>query len=207
MSIQRTTNVTTILPPQAKETPPFVQYTALFSEPECEALITLGESDGLHPGEIGNGISGQHEVVDSYRKVLTRAILPDEAPWAYQRLASNVAATNHEFYRYDIHGLHEFLVFLRYDYDPDMPGHYDWHQDIGGGMSSLRKLSTVTQLSKPEDYDGCRLNMFTNKHFDPGKIGQGDTVIFPSWTPHCVTPITRGRRYSLVSWITGPALR
>lgn len=207
MTLQRTTNVTSILPPQAKETPPFVQYSALFSEPECDALIRIGESVNLAPGEIGNGIANQHVVNDHYRKVLTRAILPDEAPWAYERICRSVAATNHEYYRYDLVGLSEFLVFLRYDADGEVPGHYNWHQDIGGGMSSLRKLSTVSQLSKPEDYDGCRLHLFTNGEFDPGKIGQGDTVVFPSWTPHCVTPITRGRRYSLVSWVTGPALR
>lgn len=210
MSIQRTTNVTTILPPLARETPPFVRNPALFSEPECEALVRIGESLPLHDGQIGNGIDSQTVTDTSYRKVLTRAIMPDEAPWAYERIAKMVAANNAEYYRYDIQGLCEFLVFLRYDtpLTADVEaGHYNWHQDIGGGLSSLRKLSTVTQLSRPEDYDGCRLRMFTNMDFDPGQVGLGDTVTFPSYTPHCVTPITRGTRYSLVSWITGPALR
>lgn len=206
--IQRTSNVTSILPVQQKEVPPYVWYATLFSPPECRELIRLGESDALYPGQIGNGLGNQHVTDDNYRKVLTRAIMPDEAPWAYERLTSRVAVTNHEHYRYDLHGLHEFLVFLRYDFEEGQtPGHYDWHQDTGGGMSSLRKLSTVTQLSEPHEYGGCRLNMFTNKAFDPGHVGQGDTVIFPSWTPHCVTPIEFGRRYSLVSWVTGPQFR
>lgn len=208
MNVQRTTNVTTILPPQAKETPPWVRNPGLFSGPECRELIAVGENGLLQPGQIGNGLANQTVTDDGYRKVLTRAILPDEAPWAYERLARAVAANNAEYFRFDIQGFCEFLVFLRYDYlEGEVPGHYNWHQDIGGGLSSLRKLSTVTQLSEPETYEGCRLRLFTNMDFDPGQVGQGDTVMFPSWTPHCVTPISRGTRYSLVSWVTGPQYR
>jgi len=32
---------------------------------------------------------------------------------------------------------------------------------------------------------------------------QGSVVIFPSFTFHRVTPVTKGTRYSLVSWSVG----
>jgi len=35
------------------------------------------------------------------------------------------------------------------------------------------------------------------------KKEQGTLIAFPSHTLHEVTPITEGRRYSLVGWITG----
>jgi PKHD-type hydroxylase len=200
-------NVSHILPPQQKELPPYVWFQRLFSPPECAELIRVGESLAMAPGQIGNGLDGQTEVNQDYRQVLTCAILPEQAPWAYERLRDKVSLANNDFFRFDLNGLHEHLIFLRYDFDETKPGKYEWHQDIGGGMSSLRKLSTVTQLAEPEDYDGCRLRMFSNRDFDPGHVGRGDTMIFPSYLPHCVTPITRGRRYSLVSWITGPAFR
>lgn len=200
-------NIASIMPVQQKEVPPYVWWPALFSPPECAELIRLGDAAYMEPGKIGNGMDGQHVVNEDYRQVMTAAIMPDMAPWAYERLSKHVAATNYDHFRLDVHGFHENLVFLRYDYDPEHPGKYEWHQDIGGGISSLRKLSTVTQLSEPVDYDGCRLRMFTNKDFDPEHVNQGDTLIFPSYVPHCVTPIARGRRYSLVSWVTGPALR
>jgi PKHD-type hydroxylase len=34
------------------------------------------------------------------------------------------------------------------------------------------------------------------------KAGEG--FVFPSFTPHCVTPVTSGIRYSLVMWSYGP---
>lgn len=194
--------------PQIKpEIPPYVQYPALLSPPECAEIIRLGEGKLLQPGLIGNGDTGAPFENPDYRKVLTCQIAPEEAPWAYERLRDSVARTNEAYFRYDINGLYEQLVFLKYTYDENQPGKYNWHQDIGGGMSSLRKLSTVTQLSNPGDYDGCRLRLFTNCDFDPDRVGRGDTIIFPSYLPHCVTPITRGVRYSLVSWITGPQYR
>jgi predicted 2-oxoglutarate/Fe(II)-dependent dioxygenase YbiX len=31
--------------------------------------------------------------------------------------------------------------------------------------------------------------------------------MFPSWTPHCVSNITRGTRYALVAWVHGTPFR
>lgn len=200
-------NVNSILPPLQKEIPPYVWHNRMFSAPECEALIRLGESKTLNDGRIGNGIESTTVVDVNYRCVKDCSLLPEEVPWAYERLRDRVASSNGEYFRYDVNGFHENLIFLRYDFDPEHPGKYKWHQDIGGGMSSLRKLSTVTQLSEPTDYDGCRLKLFTNAEFEPNRIERGDTVIFPSYLPHCVTPIERGRRYALVSWVTGPQFR
>lgn len=196
----------TYQPNQNREYPPYVWYGDMFSPPECDALIQIGESQPLGSGSIGNGFDGQNVVNDDYRQVLTRAIMPDEVPWAFDRVVEKTEATNREHFRFDLTGLHEGLIFLRYDF-ADKPGKYEWHQDIGGGVSSLRKLSMTCQLSQPDDYDGCRLHLFTNCDFDPGHVNRGDAVIFPSYLPHCVTPITRGRRYALVAWVGGPQFR
>ena len=36
---------------------------------------------------------------------------------------------------------------------------------------------------------------------------QGSIIIFPSFVYHRVTPVTHGRRHSLVGWIAGPTFR
>jgi PKHD-type hydroxylase len=200
-------NVSNIMPPMQKEFPPYVWFPAMLSPPECKEIIRIGESRQLEAGKIGNGINSESIEDTNYRCVQTSAITDDDAPWLYQKLRDHVIRTNVDFFRMDIHGFFEHLVFLKYTYDPEKPGKYNWHQDIGGGMSSLRKLSTVTQLSDPADYEGGRLHLFTNKDLDPEHIAMGDTIIFPSYLPHCVTPLERGVRYSLVSWVTGPQYR
>ena len=34
--------------------------------------------------------------------------------------------------------------------------------------------------------------------------GEGSIVVFPSFSWHQVTPVTKGTRYSLVAWFVGP---
>lgn len=100
-------------------------------------------------------------------------------------------------------------------------GTYDWHKDefdepfgeeapeIWRGLS--RKLSVAVNLSDPEEYEGGDL-LFKDTYGTVvedqeirEKVGQrGSIVVFPSYISHTVTPVTRGTRCSLVSWILGP---
>lgn len=84
-------------------------------------------------------------------------------------------------------------------------GHYKVHTDTGlhNPMGSNRKLSFSLLLN--DDYEGGELEI-------PGSPGQPDTFIpvkntaifFPSAMPHCVKPVTKGVRKSLVGWVHGP---
>ena len=41
----------------------------------------------------------------------------------------------------------------------------------------------------------------------PVEMNQGDIVVFPSWMEHRVAPVTKGIRYSLVTWFVGPPFK
>ena len=206
-----------IMPPQrTTHYPPFVHFQGMLSAVECSAISQLAMAAGLADGQIGNGGAEAPQTVTSYRKVETSQLLPHfefagtNINWLFERVRDRVIWANDQHYGFDLHGLWQQINFLRYtmpQFEGEEPGHYDWHQDYGGGDSSQRKLSVVIQLSKPEDYDGCRLEMFTQNAFDVGMVGQGDMVVFPSWMPHRVTDITRGERHALVSWVSGPPFR
>ena len=45
---------------------------------------------------------------------------------------------------------------------------------------------------------------FVEKHYKPER---GECLIFPSWLPHKVNPVTSGKRISLVAWIQGPLFK
>lgn len=205
-----------ILPQQHNAYPPYVYYERVLSPVECDAIAQLGEAKNPGAGTIGNGDDSGGVENAEYRKVMTSQLVPQDAisgsdiSWLFARVRDRVMWANADHFRFDLHGLWQNINYLRYDEaktESEIPGHYDWHQDFGGGESSQRKLSVVIQLSKPEDYDGCRLHLHNEREFDPGHVQQGDMVIFPSWTVHRVTPITRGRRRALVSWVSGPPLR
>lgn len=206
-----------ILPPVMPAFPPYVWFGGVLSPPECDALSQLAEARGLTDGAIGNGGTEDEATVNlNYRKAATAQLLPSDRvsgqtiDWLFERVRDKVMWANANHYRFDLHGLWQQINFLKYQAAmtaDEVPGHYDAHQDFGGGESSQRKLSVVIQLSDPADYDGCRLLLHTEKEFDPGHVEQGDMLVFPSWCVHRVTNITRGERRALVSWVSGPQFR
>ena len=86
---------------------------------------------------------------------------------------------------------------------------YDWHRDGDISSDNFRKLSVTVQLSDPNDYEGGKFEMkhiWNNKliEMDKETTMQGTIIIFPSMIPHRVTAVTKGVRYSLVQWFSGP---
>ena len=103
--------------------------------------------------------------------------------------------------------------------------YYGWHTDTDGNLyygkgnewnNLMRKLSVTVSLSDPEDYEGGVLE------FDLRNTGQintseiikckeilprGSIVVFPSYTWHRVSPVTKGTRLSLVQWNLGPGFK
>lgn len=203
-----------IRPPQNTFLPTHVQWSGdnrMFSPEECKQIIRAGEELGLGFAMIGNGGNNTAILDKSYRCVKATALWrqkKQDLTWVYERIASKIELANRDFYRFDLTGLGEPPQFLKYEVlENDVPGHYDWHQDFGGGLSSNRKLSLVVQLSDPADYTGCRLRLMDGKEWEAPYIGQGEAICFPTWAPHRVTPIESGVRYALAVWIHGPQFR
>ena len=104
---------------------------------------------------------------------------------------------------FDIWGYHDSLQYTVYNGDG---GHYDWHADLGPGLSN-RKLSVVLQLSEGTDYDGGELQINPGGSILSVPKQLGLLCFFPSFLLHRVTPVTSGKRISLVTWLCGANLR
>ena len=86
-------------------------------------------------------------------------------------------------------------------------GHYDWHMDSAPPKDGVqRKLSISILLADPSDFEGGELQF---KGMEDRKIltKQGSIVVFPSFIEHKVAPVTKGVRYSAVTWASGPSFR
>jgi PKHD-type hydroxylase len=86
-------------------------------------------------------------------------------------------------------------------------GCYDWHTDAGIPENGIqRKLSISILLADPSEFEGGELQF---KGIEDHKIltKQGSIVVFPSFIEHKVTPVTKGVRYSAVTWASGPSFR
>jgi PKHD-type hydroxylase len=170
----------------------------LFTKEECEQIITLGESLLPKTAEVVSGV--QTEIRDS--KVSW--ILPSKnSESIFQKLTDAVNVVNEKYFNFDLDGFSEGLQFTKYEAPS---GKYDLHIDKIYKQAT-RKLSVVVQLSDPDEYEGGKLDIQTSNEPHSMVRRQGHAVLFPSYILHGVTPVTKGTRYSLVAWLTGPQFK
>jgi PKHD-type hydroxylase len=76
-------------------------------------------------------------------------------------------------------------------------------------IGKVRKLSLTLNLTDPETYEGGNLKFYLGENSENSFIEvkeareKGSIIVFPSFMDHCVTPVTKGTRYSLVNWVNG----
>lgn len=128
--------------------------------------------------------------------------------WVYDKLADMINEANDALWSFDLINMPEAIQFT--EYHANEKGHYNWHQDIGTGTASCRKVSVTVQLSSPEDYEGGDLQITQGGPPDLAQTAPkqaGSVTIFPSYMLHRVTPVTKGVRKSFVIWVGGSPFR
>lgn len=126
----------------------------------------------------------------------------DEWDWLYRKLMDLTTEANNALWKFNLISAPELIQYTEY-YDFN-EGHYDWHQDIGPGSASHRKVSITVQLSDPSEYEGGDLQIWSGGNsISTAAKGAGVVFIFPSYMMHRVTKITKGTRRSFVLWVGG----
>lgn len=118
-----------------------------------------------------------------------------------------VSQANTDHFQLAYHYCHSFQFT---EYDESYQGHYSEHMDTFLTFPGPhRKISVTVQLSDPASYTGGDLEL-TKAATPPNPSNirsQGTVIAFPSIAYHKVTPVTSGKRYSLVAWYEGPQWR
>jgi|TARA_Y100001938_G_scaffold150683_1_gene242794 PKHD-type hydroxylase len=129
-----------------------------------------------------------------------------ETSWIYEKLVTMVKDANNELWNFELTGFLEDLQYTTYNGKGKKKGdHYGAHLDFDGNCT--RKISIVVQLTEPEEYEGGELEIYTwDRPFVADKT-IGSCVLFPSFLLHKVTPVTKGKRNSLVLWVSGHPFR
>lgn len=92
-------------------------------------------------------------------------------------------------------------------YKSENKGHYDWHMDAFPPKDGVqRKLSCVILLNVPSEFEGGELQLKTSEG-ENLLTKQGSIIVFPSFMEHKVTPVTKGVRYTAVTWAIGPSFK
>lgn len=166
----------------------------------CKDIINLHKISEHTQGKVQITGSAIEKKIVSIRQVDAWRIHQNER-WVDELLVSNIRAINEDVYEYNLSGLIERPQLLRYN--TGSIG-YDWHVDIGNGDASNRKLSLSIILN--DEYEGGELEFF-GEGITPITTRKGNIIAFSSFIPHRVTNITKGERWALVAWFSGPQFR
>jgi len=180
----------------------YYYFTNVFTEQEIEQIIEIGESQPkIKATTVGEEDS---QKVSDYRVSDISWVSNDlKSKWIFDRIADLAIKANSEMWNFDIWDFQDDLQYTSYFGNG---GHYDWHADLGVGISN-RKLSVVLQLSDATEYEGGELQMNTGGSVINVPKEKGLICFFPSFVLHRVTPLSSGLRRSLVTWLCGANLR
>lgn len=188
-----------LLTPYARRIEPFAWWENGFSKDEIDWLQQKAREANQEATVFGDNLN-----TDVRRAKLNWLPANDETRWVYEKLSHIASRLNQDYFGFDLTGFGEHIQMT--NYSSENQGEYKLHQDFGGDRAS-RKLSMVMQLSDPSEYHGGELQIIKNGQLTPMEKTRGLIIAFPAWTLHQVTPVIKGSRQSLVTWISGPGFK
>ena len=193
-------------------------FDGAISEGTCNRIIKQGEGQFSQADVHGRGKNQSDILFDpGYR---TSEIAWTNEQWIYDLIwPYMIRANQNTRWNLDIQ-IAEDMQITRYK----KGGFYAWHRD---GLSDnspvaiydnpkhprrhgkVRKMSMTMLLN--DDFEGGELEFASYEHekciITPIKPNRGDIIFFTAGKEHRVAPVTKGTRYSLVSWFSGPPIK
>jgi len=192
----------------------FYYFDSALSPFLCDKIIEEGYSNNPDIALTGStGYTRSKKEIEQTKEIRNSNISWIDDWWVkkelepYVKKANEMAGWNFNFTKSEAS---QFTIYEPGEY-------YDWHRDAqnypytqGEQKGLIRKLSVTVSLSNPEDYEGgflefSRENDFNKKYFYKVReiLPRGSICVFPSYTWHRVSPVTKGKRLSLVQWNLG----
>lgn len=172
------------------------EQPGLFTPDECLwlSVVPLPVSQAEVYDANGAAAHIDHRLRQTRERVVPRN---EEFQWLFRRLGKVARDANDRSYHFQL-DTRMTAHILEYE----AGGFFEWHMDLGRGPTASRKLSLVTFLTPPDEYEGGELLFMDGGA--PLRPAQGTTVIFPAYLLHKVNPVSQGKRHTLVSWLHGP---
>ena len=191
-------NLKPIFPQKQNDPLQYYYFNNLFQKEEIDVIEKEAKRFQLHRASISSGEDG-----GSVRKSNISWIeASDSTAWIYDRMFGAAEEANNVLWNFNLYNSTDQIQYTLYERSEE--GHYGAHVDIGPNELSTRKVSIVTQLSAPEDYENGDLQILQgDMQWVSVPRGLGLTVVFPSYLYHRVTPVLSGTRKSLVLWAGG----
>lgn len=178
----------------------YYRANEIFTDEEVEKIKSIGDDLTTNRATTFGGHSN-----DSIRRgsVAWLPLSDVSNEWIYSSLQEVIKTANNELWGFDVVGFWEDCQYTTYIGDEEKGDHYNYHLDIDGEAGAQRKISVVVQLTDPSEYEGGNLEILTGGNPFWAAREKGSVLLFPSFCLHKVHPVTKGKRNSLVLWVSG----
>jgi PKHD-type hydroxylase len=120
-------------------------------------------------------------------------------------LDQSLLKINQDNFGFNIWPQYDANIVRLNEYDSAYKGEYDWHVDGSTDDEAYDIKFTLLLNASLESYEGGKFYLFTAGATYIDKLDNpGDIVIFKSYIPHCVSPVTKGKRHSMTLFYNGP---
>ena len=157
-----------------------------------------------HIKDTNKGITPKKRITDIKWFKLNK-----DTEWLFKKIINKIIDVNSKNFDLQL----KFVEDLQFsEYTEEKKGFYSKHYDCGIKKSldnyvDIRKLSFTIQLTDENEYKGGELIFYLDDGEKKAPKSKGTIIFFQSDISHEVTPVTKGIRHSLVSWVQGPNLR
>jgi len=201
--LRQLANLLANLPPPSLylgfETPaPILVLPDVFEPEFCGHLIGCYEAHGGRESGFMQEVGGKAvEMYDAGWKRRKDCLLTDEnlIELIKQRLARRVGLMMQKAFQFKLSRMERHLVAC---YSADDGGHFGPHRDDTVRATEHRRFAASINLN--DDFDGGEISFpeFGSRRF---KAPIGAALIFSSSLLHCVSKVTRGRRYAFLPFL------
>jgi PKHD-type hydroxylase len=194
--------------------PLWIYVDNVFNDQELDAMCEFFTNGPTKDATVISSKPGQqHDMrTDIRRSKISFYNRNQDTNWIYERLNQIIEEINEHHFNFILNGYNSFQYT---EYHAADLGKYDFHMDIVLGKGPVadhylsRKLSLVMMLNDPtSDFEGGDF-LISESGAEPTKVEfkKGRLILFPSFIIHKVSPVTKGIRKTLVTWILGPKFR
>jgi predicted 2-oxoglutarate/Fe(II)-dependent dioxygenase YbiX len=172
-------------------------YKCVYTPDECREIVEFANNNKTEHW-VDNGAAGKKVKVTQ----IETSVIQDKL----KRFFDFVHETNDVSFGFSLYpNLPRSLHLNTYS---GQQNEYPFHKDgYPNGSASDLKLTAILNLST-EPYEGGEFHIFDGNISRLDQIDTtGSLLIFPSYTYHRVTPVTKGERITLGCWFAGPNWR
>jgi hypothetical protein len=157
-----------------------------YSKPEVEKELPF----------IGEGRDLEKNINLNIRNVLRLPLPMNQGIGA--TLTSIGLNLNHEFWQFNITHSNQ-AEFLMYDINGKYEAHVDTFHKLD---NNSRKITVLAILN--DNFEGGKFYIQNGHKKIYPQQNKGDVIVFPSFLLHGVEPVTKGQRFTVVTWLAGP---